>query len=109
MRLSEVFDSPEKLEAAFEKIVDGRNPLRRAVEEANNSEEGPSKRELRLKELKGAGKEVIKRTNLEEMFSEYKLIGISRNGKREFREYLLDYTRFGVLFDFRRDKVTTHT
>lgn len=109
MRLSKVFGDPKKLEATFEKVVDGLTPLQRAVEKANSPENGPSKRELRLKELKEAGKKAIKQTNLEEMFSEYKLIGVSRNGKREFREYVLDYGKFGVLFNFRRDKVTTLT
>lgn len=109
MKLSEIFKDPEELEGKFRKIVDGQDPLRRAVEEAADPENDPPRREIWRKKLEKAGEKVMDGTNLGEIFSERELLKVSRNGREEFREYLLDYGRFGILFDFRNDRVTTHT
>lgn len=110
MKLSEVFDTPVDLESKFRRIVDGPEPLQEAVEEAAGSpEDRRSRHESLRNSLEEAGEEVIHRTNLGEIFSDHKLYRVSRNGRKEFREYLLDYGKFGILFDFRNDKATTHT
>lgn len=108
MKISEIFEDPGKIESNLERIVDGPDPLRRAVNEAIDQSKR-DQHENQLETMRKIGEKVIKRTKLGEMFPEHKLFRVSRNGKEEFREYLLDYGKFGILFDFRNDKVTTHT